>query len=364
VSTLALFIPCAASQTNTHRDANRFVKLASIYGQRDQPKGSISAEQPVELQRSVSSNGLDEEGYKYQVEGYLFQKDYEALERTAHEARSSQARFRGGTWQLFDFYDALKEPIVRDEPTGEDWRSHIASLKAWESAWPESVTARIALAFAYETYGSQARGTGYADSVSDMGWKLNAERDELAASTLTEAAKLKEKCPFWFEAMQGIAISQGWDKSRARKLLEQAVAFEPHYYHYYREYANFLLPKWYGEPGEAEAFAEQVSNQVGGSEGKFLYFEIASVVMCCDPDNSQLGNLSWPKVKEGYTALGQLYGYSNLKMNRFAYMSVEAHDTVAAQQAFAGIGDDWNHIVWCSRKCFENARLRATRATQ
>ncbi len=80
--------------------------------------------------------------------------------------------------------------------------------------------------------------------------------------------------------MQQLAIAQGWNRSQARQLLDQAVAFEPDYYHYYREHANYLLPKWYGEPGEAEAFAEEASNKVGGQEGKFVYFEIASLIMC------------------------------------------------------------------------------------
>jgi hypothetical protein len=55
-------------------------------------------------------------------------------------------------------------------------------------------------------------------------------------------------------------------------------------------------------------------------------------------------------------ALGQLYGISSLKMNRFAHMAVEAHDKDRAQQAFAAIGDDWDHSVWRSGQNFDNAR--------
>jgi hypothetical protein len=58
-------------------------------------------------------------------------------------------------------------------------------------------------------------------------------------------------------AQLDVALSEGWDKAQAKELLDAAVAFEPTYYNVYREYLNFLLPKWYGEPGEAEAFAEQ-----------------------------------------------------------------------------------------------------------
>jgi hypothetical protein len=117
------------------------------------------------------------------------------------------------------------------------------------------------------------------------------------------------------------------------------------------------LPKWYGEPGEAETFAEDISNQVGGQQGKFVYFEIASLITCqCDSDDSHMKNLSWSKIKEGYSALGQLYGYSNLKMSRFAHMAVEAHDKTAAQQVFFVIGDGWDRTVWKGTMDFYNAR--------
>ena len=252
-------------------------------------------------------------------------KNYDALDQAAREDRATKARIKGGGWKLAIFYSALDQPTLKDQATDEDWTFHINGLKAWESARPESAAARIALAEAYMSYGDKARGAGYADTVSNTGWQLFGERNAMAASALAEAAKLKEKCPYWYESMQQLALSQGWDKAQARQLLDQAVAFEPSYYHYYREYTNYLLPKWYGSPGEAEAFADEASINVGGQEGKFVYFEIASLIMCqCDSDESDMQHLSWPKVKEGYAALGELYGYSNLKMNRFAHMAVES----------------------------------------
>jgi hypothetical protein len=204
--------------------------------------------------------GIPKKGTGDEIPGYLAQKDYDSLERAARKARMAKTRLSRGVWKLYVFYEAVSEPSARGPATEEDWTSHIATLKSWGSTRPESATARIALAEAYENYADKARGSGYANTVSEDGWKLYGERNELAASTLAEAAKLKEKCPYWYEAVQDLAIAQGWDKSQARKLFEEAAAFEPTYYHYYREYANFLLPKWYGEPGEAEAFAEEVSN--------------------------------------------------------------------------------------------------------
>jgi hypothetical protein len=354
-------VSCTRQQTVVHQDVGTLAEIAHTYGQGSHTGAVASVKQVSEKQAPVASDiGNSEEEYKSEIAAELVGKDYDALDRAAREARTGKARFKGGVWKLYDFYDALGSPIMGAQAMEEDWKFHIASLKAWESARPESVTAVVALAETYDDYADHARGGGYADTVSDAGWKLYGERVALAASTLAEAVKLKEKCPFWYEVMQRVAIAQGWDKAQARKLFDEAAAFEPTYYHFYREYANFLMPKWYGNPGETEAFAEEISNQIGGQEGKFVYFEIASLATCqCDSDDSHMQYLSWPKIKEGYGALGQLYGYSNLKRNRFAHMAVEANDKVSAQQAFALIGDDWDHSVWRSNRKFEDAKAWA-----
>jgi hypothetical protein len=351
VSTLVSVSACSHQQPISSPDVGTLAHLSSVYG-------PASVKQAAESQTPAADEiGNSEEEYKSEIAAFLVEKNYDQLEKAAHEARTAKTRFKGGVWKLYDLYAALAGPIVGAGASKEDWKFHIASLKAWASARPESVTALVALAETYISYADKARGGGYADTVSDAGWKLNNERVTMAASTLTEAAKLKEKCPYWYEVMQNVALSQGWDKSQARKLFDDAIAFEPTYYHFYREYANFLLPKWYGKPGETEAFAEEISNQIGGQEGKFVYFEIASLATCqCDSDDSHMQYLSWPKIKDGYAALGPLYGYSNLKRNRFAHMAVEANDRFAAQQAFATIGDDWDHTVWRSSRSFENAK--------
>jgi hypothetical protein len=179
----------------------------------------------------------------------------------------------------------------------------------------------------------------------------------MASATLADAARLKEKCPYWYEVMQTVALAQGWDKSQSRELMEQAVAFEPDYYHFYREHANSLQTKWNGDEGELESFAEEVSNRVGGEKGDILYFEITSLKACqCDAEKDAMQNMSWPRIKLGYAAMEQMYGVSSLKRNRFASMAVKAGDKEAAKTEFAVIGTEWNKEVWKKNSEFENAK--------
>jgi len=270
-------------------------------------------------------------------------------------------RLEGGVWKLFGFYEGVTKPHTGTQATDSDWDDHFATIKKWISAFPDSATARIALADSYVNYAWAARGSGYSDTVSESGWNLFGKRVELGKSTLLGAARLKEKCPYWYEAMQKVALAQGWQKQQARELLDEAAAFEPTYYHYYREYANFLLPKWYGQEGDTQAFAEEVSARLGDPNSSIVYFEIASLLACqCDAERDSLTGMSWPRVKQGYADLQRLYGTSNLKMNRFAYMSFVAGDKSSAHDTFALLGTSWNHVVWRSAENFESAKVWAS----
>ena len=138
--------------------------------------------------------------------------------------------------------------------------------------------------------------------------------------------------------------------------------FEPEFYHVYRLYANYLQPKWYGNDGEAEAFAEEISRRLGGREGDFVYFEIGSVLNCAPCGNGSSGfKLSWPRIKDGYWAMEHLYGTSNLKTNRFAFMAVKAGDKTAATKVFSEIGDKWDKARWNRKQAFDAARDWAMR---
>jgi hypothetical protein len=314
-----------------------------------------------------------QDAFELEVHKLLYAGDYDALENLAARIRNQKERFPGGSWKLWAFYEATGRGLyVPVQPSDGIWTAHIARLRAWSTARPESVTARIALAEAYKEYGFFARGSEYADRVPTENWKPFEERAETARRTLVEAGKLKQKCPHWFEVMQEVALAQNWPKPRARALLEEAIAFEPDYSHYYREYAEFLLPQWNGAPGEVEQYAEDVSRRVGGKKGDILYFEIATFIYCgqCGPQPEGPPRMSWQKIQAGYRSLREMYGISRLKLNRFARVASVFNDAFAAEGAFAEIGENWDQSVWFTHKYFIDVRYwaqagsRALRAAQ
>jgi Domain of unknown function (DUF4034) len=276
------------------------------------------------------------------------------LDAVADQLRSQRSRFRGGAWQLRVFYGAVS-PAGPQTATDAAWETQVARLQEWMDAEPASVTPRIALADAYLAYAWKARGNGFANTVTPDGWKLFGERVALAKSTLDQAQKLNNSDPESFRAMQTVALAQGWPREQVDALVDAALSAEPGYFYFARAETNYLLPKWYGKPGEAEAFAARVADRIGGPEGDATYFLIAAGINCCR--KTQAPALEWARVRQGYSALQRLYGANNFDRNAMAYLALKAGDTEAAQAAFAQIGDDWDASVWGGKPRFDASRL-------
>jgi hypothetical protein len=304
-------------------------------------------------------SGETDAAYQADITALLVEEDFAQLEKIAQQNRVEKGLFEGGAWKINAFYNALSSPPQGSEVQDSDFQLHIARIQKWIVSYPESAAARISLARAYIAYAGFVRGSGVADTVSNPQWKLYYQRAALAKDALLTAARLTERDPHWYEAMQQVAFQEGWDEPHARELLDQALGFEPSYYHYYREYADYLQPQWYGAPGEIESFAEEVSSRLPEPDGSIIYFRVVSTLACnCEREVAELPGASWPKIKTGYANVQRLYGSSNLNANRFAFMAYTFKDKTAAQQAFGSV-TNMEHGVWWSTKLFESARVWA-----
>jgi hypothetical protein len=276
------------------------------------------------------------------------------LDAVANQLRSQRSRFQGGAWRLFVFYQTIG-PAGPMTASDEAWELQITRLQQWMKEDAVSVTPRIALADAYLGFAWKARGHGFADTVTPEGWNLFKQRIEMARTTLEQAQKLNNGDPEWFRAMQTVALAQAWPRQQVEALVEAALSAEPGYFSFSTAEANYLLPKWYGKPGETEEFAARVADRIGGPEGDATYFLIAATINCCR--GTQAPAMQWSRVRQGYSALDQLYGTNLHERNVLAYLALKAGDNETAQAAFAKIGNDWDAMVWGGKPRFDASRL-------
>lgn len=318
----------------------------------------VNAADAAGLTGDLSTNIHALDDYMGTVTRLLNEGKIDELDCIADHARSGKERFSGGTWKLHTLYTGLANPIQppATHATKEDWNALLQRLQHWVVARPKSITARVALATAYEDFAWAARGNGYADTVSDGGQKAFEERTVEAKKTLDEASALTGKDAEWYLAMQSVAQSQGWDKDTMRALFEEASKFEPGYYYYARMLANALQPKWSGEPGDSEKFVQETADRIGGDEGDILYFQVGAKLICGCEDEPQL---SMERMRRGFEASEKHYGVSMLNLNKIAFVASfsKAPDAVVADKAFSRIGDQWDKETWQTKESFDAEKM-------
>jgi len=314
---------------------------------------AISDEDAAGMNGDLGTNISSLSDYTDTVARLLKTGKFEQLDCLADHARSSKEKFAGGVWKLHIMYDGLTRPVPQPlHATEKDWTIQLERLQRWTNARPKSVTARVALASTYLGYAWTARGNGFADTVSQSGWNLYKQRTATAKEILEDASELSTKCPEWYFVRMRVAESEGRDTAEARTLFDQAVKFEPGYYYYARILAQYLLPKWGGEPGDSEKFTQEVADQIGGGQGDILYFQIASNLVCGCGDDL---HLSWARIKKGFEASEKQYGTSMLNLNLIAFLASHYGqlDPVLAEKALTRIGEQWNQETWKTKQEFE-----------
>jgi tetratricopeptide (TPR) repeat protein len=337
----------ASPATSTAAEPDAILKTIQEYG-----RGHSGALSPASPTKPTETDDV----YGARISDLLVHEDFTQLEKIGRENRTEKGRLVGGIWKTYAFYSGLGKASAPGQESAAFYDQQIARAKKWIAAYPDSATARLALAELYLDYGSFARGTGTADTVSESQWNQLNTRSAQGKAVLLEASSLKEKDPAWYYDMQVIALDEGWDKEKARELFDQATAFEPDYYHFYRQYANYLLPRWYGEPGDITALAEEVGKRIPEPQGSMQYFYIVGGVACyCRQDMEELSHVTYARVKQGYDSISRLYGTSNLNANRFAFIAVTFKDQASAREAFEAISET-KLDIWYTQGVFDTYR--------
>lgn len=321
---------------------------------------NVTAAEAVAMNSDFASDVNAIPNYMGAVAGILKAEKFEQLDCLADHARSTKERFPGGQWKLHSIYVGMYSPIQYPVTTAtrDEWNAHLQRLQRWVEARPQSATARVALARAYEAYGDVARGEGYADTVSESGWKLFAERTAEAKRILEEASNLPTKCPEWYLAMLEVAQNQSRSASDARALFEESFKSEPEYFYNARILANYLQPKWTGEAGATEKFMQEIADRIGGEQGDFYYFQVAAApgLVCGCPDSPRV-NVA--RVGRGLEAAEKKYGVSMLNLNRAAYVVSLSRpgDPMLADKILTRIGEHWDEATWEKKEYFDNAKF-------
>lgn len=364
-----------------HRRILRFVASLALFAAVTR-SDNAAAEQNAVPAKSASSHGSIQSAYIDSHRAMLYSENFDKLDSEADVLLVTKARFPGGDWKPYRFFGAVGRPIggygdLSERSTMSDvpfanavhapldesavesaWQRHLSVLRHWHAARPKSSTGILALAEALVGYAWHARGSGYVDTVSNEQDKLFHERLSEAERLLSQHRSMVSRSPQFFCLMIDIGRGQGFHSNDVYRFVSAAMAVEPSYLHVYSTAARALTPRWLGEPGEWEHFANDVSQRLGSRDGSVAYghimWQIGMLYGMRAFFNENL--VSWPRIKQGFLDREAIYGPSPELLSAFALLAVTAGDQKTAHDVFTEIGGQWDVTVWRQREYFDSCR--------
>lgn len=148
-------------------------------------------------------------------------------------------------------------------------------VEKWVEKHPKSRLARLVQAKMLIDEGWEARGAGFAGTVTPDGGRVFATKIREAGEIL-EGLSSDDKMPLdAYDSIFAVAKAEGWEKERRETHLAALLKRNPRYFSSYREMVMLLLPRWGGEPAELGEFASRVGDAIGGPDGDVAYARIA-----------------------------------------------------------------------------------------
>lgn len=281
--------------------------------------------------------------------------DKAGLEALGESLRKSGERADGGTWLLSLFYRGASQ-LPEAEPAAT---SAMQFYSNWAKESPDDVTAQVCYARALTSHAWLARGTGFADTVTEEGWRLFRERLEKANSVLERARRRLDYCPGLFEAQQTVALGQGWPREVYMSRFVEAIERQPSYGGYYTNICRWLFARWYGQPGDYEHLIQAVANAMPADERDRQYAFLVWMGSLASTRSEDFvfapKRLDWERTKRGFKSWLRNDPDNLVVRDKFLLMALLADDRETAREQFQLTGGRYLPRCWKDRQEVEEA---------
>ncbi|HLY11365.1 MAG TPA: hypothetical protein VKW04_18830 [Planctomycetota bacterium] len=174
---------------------------------------------------------------------------------------------------------------------------------ALTKARPESPVPLLVKGRVYTDYAWDARGQGYANTVTPDGWKRMADRLSEAEKALTAAWKLRPDDPEAPTQMLVVELGQGRGRQVMETWYQRAMRADPDNREAVRKKMYYLEPKWHGSAEAMLAFGRELL--AGGNWDASLPYELVSAHLTLagyedSPDAYYKNDAVWQDVKAVY----------------------------------------------------------------
>ena len=150
---------------------------------------------------------------------------------------------------------------------GSRWNSYHTLEPALTNRWKKASFAFLAKGRGYLSYAWQARGTGYANTVTERGAELFTERLAIAASALEAAWDGNPHDARICREMMRVELGQGKGRERLETWFQRGMRLEPSNTDLCYEKLEYLRPRWYGSVKEMIDFGRECTANTNWSGG-------------------------------------------------------------------------------------------------
>jgi|GEM_PF-1919388 len=306
----------------------------------------------VKMKAGLSQETLLMEQAEAYIRALLAAEKFDELEQIAKDLKDSQARTTTGSWKLTNYFISIGNYSNSGIP---HYQQKLEMINRWKEQYPNSMTARLVEADIWVDMAWEARGSGYAHSVSEDGWKYFHQFLDNAQKVMLEASTLPDSNPEYYRIMMVIAMGQGVEREGFENFYQEGIKLWPGYIPLYTYKAYYLMPRWYGERGEMEGFALELYKT--HPEGKLIYSKICSyIISYYGSDFFKETDFKWKIVKDSFDGSVADYPNSNLILNDYAYLACIAEDDKMAKQLLQKIEGKYESRVWRDMQYYAWAR--------
>jgi tetratricopeptide (TPR) repeat protein len=242
----------------------------------------------------------------------------------------------------------------------------------WEKTEPNSALPLYAKGDFYIEYGWEARGSGFASTVTEDGWKKLEERLAVAEQCLKKALELSPDDPRVATTLIRVAVGRRYDREQMEKWFQMAIQADPMYLPAYQAKLRYLMPKWYGdyEGNDMFGFVRECRKTAPEEVNVAELFQSACSEMGYrwadrhDKDWTEYYTQPgvWKEIKTFYEQWLNEHPDSITDRNYYAKSAFYAHDYGEAVRQFKIIGKDIDKECW-SEKYFYQCRTRSYEQT-
>jgi hypothetical protein len=290
--------------------------------------------------------------FRAEMRELLAGRKYARLAAIADSLRRSRAEFGDGTYALLQFVSAFSLTDTPQEKDVEAWQASIRNLELWRAAVPDSPLPDVALAQTFVSLGWKSRGGGYAFTVRDTGWAGFTVALKRARDVLDTAGTKRPLGIEWYLVSARVGLGQGWPTEDSQKLFEGAIACDSTCAIAYWQRANFLLPRWYGAPGEWEAWLDNAVSHLAPDEADRVYASVCMEMSQSHRNLYQEATVSWPRIHHGLMRSLARHPDSQALLQEFAFNAVLAGDVHTAHEMLRLTGPRYDLDVWRSKRSF------------